>query len=110
ELFNRSLADSEMRSAPYEFPEESPIEKLEERRQRLERQISQDIKLEPDILLRAKQDFLKIDSSSDLQSYKEEDEDFVDYFSKEFPIEREYLRVSIAGDEKCGVSMKCRER
>ncbi|XP_073471990.1 AMP deaminase 2 isoform X2 [Aquarana catesbeiana] len=103
ELFNRSLADSEMRSAPYEFPEESPIEKLEERRQRLERQISQDIKLEPDILLRAKQDFLKIDSSSDLQSYKEEDEDFVDYFSKEFPIEREYLRVSIAGDEKCGV-------
>ncbi|XP_040193572.1 AMP deaminase 2 isoform X2 [Rana temporaria] len=104
ELFSRSLADSEMRSAPYEFPEESPIEKLEERRQRLERQISQDIKLEPDILLRAKQDFLKIDSSSDLQSYKEEDEDFVDfYFSKEFPIEREYLRVSIAGDEKCGV-------
>ncbi|KAG9485430.1 hypothetical protein GDO78_008478, partial [Eleutherodactylus coqui] len=44
ELFSRSLADSEMRSAPYEFPEESPIEKLEERRQRLERQISQDIK------------------------------------------------------------------
>ena len=33
-----------MRSAPYEFPEESPIELLEERRHRLERQISQDIK------------------------------------------------------------------
>ncbi|MEE6525644.1 hypothetical protein FKM82_025798, partial [Ascaphus truei] len=67
ELFSRSLADSEMRSAPYEFPEESPIEKLEERRQRLERQISQDVKLEPDILLRAKHDFMKIDSSSDLE-------------------------------------------
>ncbi|XP_018422496.1 PREDICTED: AMP deaminase 2 [Nanorana parkeri] len=103
ELFSRSLADSEMRSAPYEFPEESPIEKLEERRQRLERQISQDIKLEPDILLRAKQDFLKIDSSSDLQLYKEEHEDLVDHFSKEVLFEREYQRVSISGDEKCGV-------
>ncbi|XP_063307979.1 AMP deaminase 2 isoform X2 [Pelobates fuscus] len=103
ELFSRSLADSDMRSAPYEFPEESPIEKLEERRQRLERQISQDIKLEPDILLRAKQDFLKIDSSSDLQLYDEEYEDYVDCFSKEVILEREYLRVSITGDEKCGV-------
>lgn len=44
ELFSRSLTDSEMRSAPYEFPEDSPIEQLEERRQRLERQISQDVK------------------------------------------------------------------
>lgn len=44
ELFSRSLAESEMRSAPYEFPEDSPIEQLEERRQRLERQISQDVK------------------------------------------------------------------
>uniref|UniRef100_A0A8C0FME1 AMP deaminase n=1 Tax=Bubo bubo TaxID=30461 RepID=A0A8C0FME1_BUBBB len=43
ELFCRSLAESEMRTAPYEFPEESPIEQLEERRQRLERQISQDV-------------------------------------------------------------------
>ncbi|XP_035168738.1 AMP deaminase 2-like, partial [Oxyura jamaicensis] len=67
ELFCRSLAESEMRTAPYEFPEESPIEQLEERRQRLERQISQDVKLEPDILLRAKQDFLKVDSAADLQ-------------------------------------------
>uniref|UniRef100_A0A673YCW1 AMP deaminase n=1 Tax=Salmo trutta TaxID=8032 RepID=A0A673YCW1_SALTR len=56
ELFTRSLTESEMRTAPYEFPEDSPIEQLEERRQRLERQISQDIKLEPEILLRAKQD------------------------------------------------------
>lgn len=113
-------------------------------------------RLEPDILLRAKQDFLKIDSSSDLQwvtpfifvgsvctiyslsplynliatfsflvsflshyillcsislalfmflrLYKEEHEDFVDHLSKEVVIEREYLRVSISGDEKCGVS------
>lgn len=44
ELFSRSLTESEMRSAPYEFPEDSPIEQLEERRQRLERQISQDVK------------------------------------------------------------------
>ncbi|TSW62346.1 AMP deaminase 2 [Bagarius yarrelli] len=44
ELLSRSLAESEMRSAPYEFPEDSPIEQLEERRQRLERQISQDVK------------------------------------------------------------------
>lgn len=92
ELFSRSLAESEMRSAPYEFPEDSPIEQLEERRHRLERQISQDIKyvrrmrqcgcacdhwnvdlslsalrFEPDILLRAKQEFLKIDSATDLE-------------------------------------------
>lgn len=44
ELFTRSMAETEMRSAPYEFPEDSPIEQLEERRHRLERQISQDIK------------------------------------------------------------------
>ncbi|KPP66274.1 hypothetical protein Z043_115244 [Scleropages formosus] len=44
ELFTRSLAESEMRSAPYQFPEDCPIEQLEERRQRLERQISQDVK------------------------------------------------------------------
>uniref|UniRef100_A0A671TKS3 AMP deaminase n=1 Tax=Sparus aurata TaxID=8175 RepID=A0A671TKS3_SPAAU len=61
ELFSRTLAESEMRSAPYEFPEDSPIEQLEERRQRLERQISQDVKYEPDILLRAKQEFMKTD-------------------------------------------------
>ena len=95
ELFSRSLVESEMRSAPYEFPEDSPIEQLEERRHRLERQISQDVKyvrgtrpcscarlrvitetltsasrpfrFEPDILLRAKQEFLKIDSATDLE-------------------------------------------
>ncbi|NXN92381.1 AMPD2 deaminase, partial [Rhinopomastus cyanomelas] len=87
------------------FPEDSPIEQLEERRQRLERQISQDVKLEPDILLRAKQDFLKIDSATDLQLYKEQHEDRVDHVPKEREalLEREFQRVTISGEEKCGV-------
>ncbi|NXW76503.1 AMPD2 deaminase, partial [Hirundo rustica] len=87
------------------FPEESPIEQLEERRQRLERQISQDVKLEPDILLRAKQDFLKIDSAADLQLFKEQNDSLVDYVPKEREalLEREFQRVTISGEEKCGV-------
>nr|XP_057910212.1 AMP deaminase 2 isoform X2 [Doryrhamphus excisus] len=82
ELFTRSMAESEMRSAPYEFPEDSPIEQLEERRHRLERQISQDIKL-----------------------MKQKSVDAVDNGPKEreMPMEREYQRVSISGEEKCGV-------
>ncbi|XP_033994739.1 AMP deaminase 2-like isoform X2 [Trematomus bernacchii] len=105
ELFTRSMADSEMRSAPYEFPEDSPIEQLEERRHRLERQISQDIKLEPEILLRAKQDFMKIDSDADLELLQEMSLDNVDncFKKRELPLEREYQRVSISGEEKCGV-------
>ncbi|NXX27645.1 AMPD2 deaminase, partial [Nicator chloris] len=87
------------------FPEESPIEQLEERRQRLERQISQDVKLEPDILLRAKQDFLKIDSAADLQLLKEHNDSLVDHVPKEREalLEREFQRVTISGEEKCGV-------
>ncbi|XP_008318104.1 AMP deaminase 2 isoform X2 [Cynoglossus semilaevis] len=105
ELFTRSMTESEMRSAPYEFPEDSPIEQLEERRHRLERQISQDIKLEPEILLRAKQDFMKIDSVTDLEIMKDSGVDDVDMAMKEreIPMEREYQRVSISGEEKCGV-------
>ncbi|XP_013883453.1 AMP deaminase 2 [Austrofundulus limnaeus] len=105
ELFTRSMTESEMRSAPYEFPEDSPIEQLEERRHRLERQISQDIKLEPEILLRAKQDFLKIDSAADLELMKDQSVDVVDvgFKEREMPTEREYQRVSISGEEKCGV-------
>ncbi|XP_036726317.1 AMP deaminase 2 isoform X1 [Balaenoptera musculus] len=105
ELFSRSLAESELRSAPYEFPEESPIEQLEERRQRLERQISQDVKLEPDILLRAKQDFLKTDSDLDLQLYKEQREGQGDrgLWERDVVLEREFQRVTISGEEKCGV-------
>ncbi|XP_043932805.1 AMP deaminase 2 isoform X3 [Protopterus annectens] len=104
ELFCRSLVDSDMRSAPYEFPEESPIEQLEERRQRLERQISQDVKLEPEILLRAKQDFMKIDSEVDLELYREQNDIVVDFpKEREHLLEREYQRVTISGEEKCGV-------
>ncbi|XP_019942361.2 AMP deaminase 2-like isoform X2 [Paralichthys olivaceus] len=82
ELFTLSMAESKMRSAPYEFPEDSPIEQLEERRHRLERQISQDIKL-----------------------MKEKSVDTVDdgFNEREIPMEREYQRVSISGEEKCGV-------
>ncbi|TNN85615.1 AMP deaminase 2 [Liparis tanakae] len=82
ELFTRSMAESEMRSAPYEFPEDSPIEQLEERRHRLERQISQDIK--------------------SLQEYSL---DTIDdgFRERALPMEREYQRVSISGEEKCGV-------
>ncbi|KAG7519082.1 hypothetical protein JOB18_000842 [Solea senegalensis] len=102
ELFTRSLAESEMRSAPYEFPEDSPIEQLEEKRHRLERQISQDIKFEPDILLRAKQDFMKTDSATDLEFMKEQIQS-PELQERELVPEREYQRVSISGEEKCGV-------
>ncbi|NWX94582.1 AMPD2 deaminase, partial [Nothoprocta pentlandii] len=59
----------------------------------------------PDILLRAKQDFLKIDSAADLQLYKEQSEDLVDHVPKEREalLEREFQRVTISGEEKCGV-------
>ncbi|XP_061113969.1 AMP deaminase 2 isoform X2 [Conger conger] len=100
ELFSHT---SEMRSAPYEFPEESPIEQLEERLHRLERQISQDIKLEPEILIRAKQDFLKIDSTTDLELLKGQNEVSTDPFPKEKDQALEYQRVTISGEEKCGV-------
>uniref|UniRef100_A0A8C2K843 AMP deaminase n=2 Tax=Cyprinus carpio TaxID=7962 RepID=A0A8C2K843_CYPCA len=105
ELLARSLTDSDMRCAPYEFPEESPIEQLEEKRHRLERQISQDVKLEPEILLRAKQDFMKIDSAADLESLKDSHVDVVDqhHMEREPLVEKNFQRVSISGDEKCGV-------
>ncbi|XP_051977589.1 AMP deaminase 2-like isoform X3 [Xyrauchen texanus] len=103
ELLARSLTDSDMRCAPYEFPEESPIEQLEEKRHRLERQISQDVKLEPEILLRAKQDFMKIDSAPDLECLKDSREDAVDHIERETGVERGFQRVSISGEEKCGV-------
>ncbi|XP_048408984.1 AMP deaminase 2-like isoform X4 [Stegostoma tigrinum] len=105
ELFTRSLTESDMRTAPYEFPEESPIEQLEERRQRLERQISQDVRLEPEILLRAKQDFMKIDSATDLQHYNDQIDATTEKYpeEKENEIEQEFQRVRIFGEEKCGV-------
>ncbi|NWR91153.1 AMPD2 deaminase, partial [Furnarius figulus] len=87
------------------FPEESPIEQGGGRRQRLERQISQDVKLEPDMGGGAKQDFLKIDSAADLQLFKEQGADLVDHIPKEREalLEREFQRVTISGEEKCGV-------
>ncbi|XDV23057.1 hypothetical protein PO909_027779, partial [Leuciscus waleckii] len=105
ELLARSMTDSDMRCAPYEFPEESPIEQLEEKRHRLERQISQDVKLEPEILLRAKQDFMKIDSATDLEYMQDSHEDAVDqhHMEREMLVEKEFQRVSISGEEKCGV-------
>ncbi|XP_014886438.1 AMP deaminase 2 isoform X1 [Poecilia latipinna] len=102
ELFSRSLAESEMRSAPYEFPEDSPIEQLEEKRHRLERQISQDVKFEPDILLRAKQEFMKTDSATDLEFMKEQSQ-APNQQERDVVPEREYQRVTISGEEKCGV-------
>ncbi|XP_055747215.1 AMP deaminase 2-like isoform X3 [Salvelinus fontinalis] len=82
ELFSRSLAERDMLSAPYEFPEDSPIEQLEERRQRLERQISQDVKY-----------------------LKEQSQAFMDLYPKEMEREgeKEFQRVAISGEEKCGV-------
>ncbi|NWI69979.1 AMPD2 deaminase, partial [Todus mexicanus] len=76
------------------FPEESPIEQLEERRQRLERQISQDINatVSPAAL-------------RPHRLYKEQHEDLVDHVPKEREalLEREFQRVTISGEEKCGV-------
>ncbi|XP_059424856.1 AMP deaminase 2-like [Carassius carassius] len=103
ELLARSLTDSDMRCAPYEFPEESPIEQLEEKRHRLERQISQDVKLEPEILLRAKQDFMKIDSATDLEYLKDSHVDQLYMHHMETLVEKNFQRVSISGEEKCGV-------
>ncbi|KAK7126362.1 hypothetical protein R3I94_017746 [Phoxinus phoxinus] len=82
ELLARSMTDSDMRCAPYEFPEESPIEQLEEKRHRLERQISQDVKYMQD-----------------------SQEDAVDqhHVEREMLVEKEFQRVSISGEEKCGV-------
>ncbi|XP_062921357.1 AMP deaminase 2-like isoform X2 [Mobula hypostoma] len=82
ELFTRSLTESDMRTAPYEFPEESPIEQLEERRQRLERQISQDVRYYKD----------QIDSAVEIHP-EEQEHDLL----------QEFQRVSISGEEKCGV-------
>lgn len=62
-------------------------------------------RLEPDILLRAKQDFLKTDSDSDLQLYKEQGEGQGDrgLWERDVVLEREFQRVIISGEEKCGV-------
>ncbi|NXF81608.1 AMPD2 deaminase, partial [Sclerurus mexicanus] len=73
------------------FPEESPIEQLEERRQRLERQISQDVK--------------PVTVPLPPRLFKEQGADLVDHIPKEREalLEREFQRVTISGEEKCGV-------
>ncbi|NXC36951.1 AMPD2 deaminase, partial [Campylorhamphus procurvoides] len=73
------------------FPEESPIEQLEERRQRLERQISQDVK--------------PVTVPLPPRLFKEQGTDLVDHIPKEREalLEREFQRVTISGEEKCGV-------
>ncbi|NXK87577.1 AMPD2 deaminase, partial [Formicarius rufipectus] len=73
------------------FPEESPIEQLEERRQRLERQISQDVK--------------PVTVPPPRRLFKEQGADLMDHVPKEREalLEREFQRVTISGEEKCGV-------
>lgn len=87
------------------------------------------LRLEPDILLRAKQEFLKTDSATDLEwalsiltscsmynltagignnchsinRYMKEQSQAPDLQEREVVAEREYQRVTISGEEKCGV-------
>ncbi|NXO53276.1 AMPD2 deaminase, partial [Aramus guarauna] len=86
------------------FPEESPIEQLEERRQRLERQISQDVK---DTGIRVGTDRVAVSPTTlcARRLFKEQSEDLVDHVPKEREalLEREFQRVTISGEEKCGV-------
>ncbi|NXR10283.1 AMPD2 deaminase, partial [Semnornis frantzii] len=78
------------------FPEESPIEQLEERRQRLERQISQD---------GAGHRLCHPVTIPTHRLFKEQHEDLMDHVPKEREalLEREFQRVTISGEEKCGV-------
>ncbi|UKJ88848.2 adenosine monophosphate deaminase 2 (isoform L) isoform 3 [Theileria orientalis] len=105
EQVNYTMAENELRSPSYQFPHESPIEQLEERQHRLERQINQDIKHEHEIPLWANQDFIKSDSDIDFQLYKGKVEGRTDQgvWELDSTMEREFQRVTISGDEKCGV-------
>ncbi|NWW71630.1 AMPD2 deaminase, partial [Climacteris rufus] len=104
------------------FPEESPIEQLEERRQRLERQISQDVKPEivPGVGLVLLLGDVGMGTDPSLSHwpcpcptghvcphrlFKEQSDDLVDHIPKEREalLEREFQRVTISGEEKCGV-------
>uniref|UniRef100_A0A8C4QSV1 Uncharacterized protein n=1 Tax=Eptatretus burgeri TaxID=7764 RepID=A0A8C4QSV1_EPTBU len=96
ELFSRSMVEEELRSAPYEFPEERPIERLEETRQRLQRQLTFDVQKKPLLLSQAQQDFLKTDSTISLEALQDQ-KDIHEIFEKDFP------RVHITGEEQYGV-------
>ncbi|NWR40678.1 AMPD2 deaminase, partial [Tachuris rubrigastra] len=84
------------------FPEESPIEQLEERRQRLERQISQDVKPFPGRWDSRMGTELSV-SPAPHRLFKEQGADLVDHIPKEREalLEREFQRVTISGEEKC---------
>uniref|UniRef100_UPI00358DE4A0 AMP deaminase 2 n=1 Tax=Myxine glutinosa TaxID=7769 RepID=UPI00358DE4A0 len=96
ELFSRSMVEEELRSAPYEFPEERPIELLEETRQSLQRQLTFDVLKKPLLLSQAKYDFLKTDSTISLEAL-EDDKYAQEKFDNDFP------RVHITGEEQYGV-------
>uniref|UniRef100_A0A665UV15 AMP deaminase n=1 Tax=Echeneis naucrates TaxID=173247 RepID=A0A665UV15_ECHNA len=89
ELFSRSLAESEMRSAPYEFPEDSPIEQLEERRQ---------------LIKLSEQTVETLLTYRSIIRYMKEQSQAPDLQERELVPESEYQRVTISGEEKCGVS------
>ncbi|CAM9437159.1 unnamed protein product, partial [Lampetra planeri] len=105
ELFSRTVGDRVVPVSPYEFPEETPIERLEEKRQQLQRQITHDITLQPDILVRAKQDFMKIDSTADLEDYvrEAEESDSGAQGHSDSDLELEFQRLLITGEDACGV-------
>ncbi|NXL09062.1 AMPD2 deaminase, partial [Mesembrinibis cayennensis] len=87
------------------FPEESPIEQLEERRQRLERQISQDVNSRGDAGTGMSRVLVSPATVRTHRLFKEQSEDLVDHVPKEREalLEREFQRVTISGEEKCGV-------
>ncbi|NXR45620.1 AMPD2 deaminase, partial [Hippolais icterina] len=87
------------------FPEESPIEQLEERRQRLERQISQDVKPWREAVGKGQTCHCPTGHICPHRLFKEQNDTLVDHVSKEREalLEREFQRVTISGEEKCGV-------
>ncbi|NWR53444.1 AMPD2 deaminase, partial [Regulus satrapa] len=95
------------------FPEESPIEQLEERRQRLERQISQDGWTVPGVGLMLLLGYMGMGQTCHCPTghvcphrlFKEQNDSLVDHVPKEREalLEREFQRVTISGEEKCGV-------
>uniref|UniRef100_A0A672JGP7 AMP deaminase n=1 Tax=Salarias fasciatus TaxID=181472 RepID=A0A672JGP7_SALFA len=115
ELFSRSLADSEMRSAPYEFPEDSPIEQLEERRQPRHPAAGQTGVHENRQRHRSGVSPLRSGHGGALRRrqpshempfvfrYMKEQSQAPDLQERELLPEKEYQRVTISGEEKCGV-------
>ncbi|XP_078454689.1 AMP deaminase 2 isoform X3 [Lampetra planeri] len=82
ELFSRTVGDRVVPVSPYEFPEETPIERLEEKRQQLQRQITHDIT-----------DYVREAEESDSGAQGHSDSD----------LELEFQRLLITGEDACGV-------